>query len=106
MTEQEAKTRWCPFARVTVEWTNGIAAANRNLSDNEKPLTLCIGSACMAWRRKTQAFRVCDSATATVEPKRPADIPADWAWEPYRGDGEPAGWAEPIGGYCGLAGKQ
>ena len=34
MTEDEAKKKWCPFARVA-----GIEGA-----------THCIGSACMAWR--------------------------------------------------------
>jgi hypothetical protein len=72
MTEEEAKTRWCPFARVasplcvtkpgsTVEDWIGVAGANRaahsdrvnakgatSLSNPES--ARCIGSACMAWR--------------------------------------------------------
>lgn len=39
MTEDEAKTKWCPFARVvdSARGTDGEGAR-------------CIGSACMAWR--------------------------------------------------------
>jgi hypothetical protein len=50
MTEQEARTKWCPFFRTAVaigpmgliEWSN---------RDNIGVMpTICIGSACMAWR--------------------------------------------------------
>lgn len=41
MTEDEAKTKWCPFAHLE-------GAGNRH-SDNS-PAVLCIGSDCMAWR--------------------------------------------------------
>ena len=70
MTEDEAKTKWCPFARVAAptcvqkkrsrEWI-GVTAANRgDLSDAVEAnvsgsamlpaSALCIASACMAWR--------------------------------------------------------
>lgn len=44
--EDEAKTKWCPFGRLSV---TDEPAANRwgNGSDQE---TKCIGSGCMAWR--------------------------------------------------------
>jgi hypothetical protein len=50
MTEEEAKTKWCPFARLTFS-TEGFAAGNRfdDCAWAEKR-ALCIGSACMAWR--------------------------------------------------------
>ena len=37
-TEDEAKTKWCPFAQIGAE------------------TAMCIGSACMAWRTQTKAF--------------------------------------------------
>jgi hypothetical protein len=53
MTEDEAKTKWCPFARVYDE----SAAANRACIEaspiEEEDLqnkTRCLASGCMAWR--------------------------------------------------------
>lgn len=52
MTEDEAKTKWCPFARVT----DVISSGGGNRWDGGgnpygAPIGyLCIGSACMAWR--------------------------------------------------------
>lgn len=55
MTEDEAKTKWCPVARVALP--NG-SACNRdfetpNLQESHPSFiaaTRCIGSACMAWQ--------------------------------------------------------
>ncbi len=54
MTGDEAKTKWCPFARVgssAVAWPS----ANRDVVPDAGPrsmerLSRCIASACMAWR--------------------------------------------------------
>jgi len=56
-TEDEAKGKWCPFARAVVavsETTQGLppqykamASGNRFLNGTISP---CIGSGCMAWR--------------------------------------------------------
>lgn len=51
MTEDEAESKWCPFARVALDvtggsfnrWTGGEAVGETSPS-------LCIASACMAWR--------------------------------------------------------
>lgn len=53
MTEEEAKTKWCPFTRVVGFTTQGGSrsqgfSANRDLLG--APLGRCIGSGCMAWR--------------------------------------------------------
>ncbi len=43
MTEDEAKSKWCPYTRV------GDKAVNRYFDDFPSH-SYCIGSACMAWR--------------------------------------------------------
>lgn len=79
LTEDEAKTKWCPFVRapLSVEWPNSPASpAINSLSDSFR----CIASECMAWQ-----------------------------WGNYHADGyDKAGnpLTAPTGeGYCGLAGK-
>lgn len=42
MSEDEAKTKWCPFAH--------LESGNRALGGDYRKSVLCIGSACMAWR--------------------------------------------------------
>lgn len=54
VTEEEAKTKWCPFARVPVD-AAGYAAGNRfdtksSTATEYNDLSRCIGSACMAWQ--------------------------------------------------------
>lgn len=46
MTEDEAKTKWCPFVRFAGD--EGIVSNRPVVTEND--ITLCIGSACMAWR--------------------------------------------------------
>lgn len=79
MTEDEAKTKWCPFARTSCasEPITGNHAANRYSSGQRdgQGAHNCIGSACMAWRQIRR-----------------------WS-DPFM---EQPG---SHGGYCGLAGK-
>ena len=74
MTEDEAKTKWCPFAKsrtITYARVGGSKACTTYmLNEEDVPTTTCIASACMAWRRS---------------------------------DGDP-GCLERNEGYCGLAG--
>lgn len=44
MTEDEAKTKWCPFVRY------GEKASNRGVPAENESYVRCIGSACMAWK--------------------------------------------------------
>lgn len=47
VTEEEAKTKWCPFVRY-----GATAAVNRDFQSQYSDRHChCIGSACMAWRR-------------------------------------------------------
>jgi len=61
MTEAEAKTKWCPFARVCLDYGDGPNLvigpmnrdfANRSTQNIEEAIetSKCLGSACMAWR--------------------------------------------------------
>ena len=95
MTEDEAKTKWCPFARVG--YANGdISSATPNrltegsTTDCLNGANLCIASGCMAWRSRHQWFD-----NAQQEPEWVSYAP--YAFEP--GEGQ-----ERDDGYCGLAG--
>ena len=79
-TEEEAKTRWCPFARV-VE-SGAVNSYNRSLSSDCPPAARCIGSACMAFR--------CAAVTNYGQPV--VDENGDQVFSSHAG-------------YCGLAGK-
>lgn len=76
MTEDEAKTKWCPFVRVH----GGDLSFNRYAAaDNPAFNCTCLGSACMAWR---------------------------WRWIPEMEISRGAHLIESkTEGYCGLAGK-
>mgnify|MGYP000181417732 CR=1 FL=1 len=54
MTEDEAKTKWCPHVRVETGHIEGPAV---NRSDSDWPMGRCIGSACMAWRWDAEKCR-------------------------------------------------
>ena len=54
MTEDEAKTKWCPFSRQAAPCDSQAAGTNGNRWGADDPTSAagyrCIGSACMAWR--------------------------------------------------------
>jgi hypothetical protein len=92
MTEEDAKTKWCPFSRAafimdkgdgTFDMPVGVSSLNRFMDKGAPQLTnppacRCLGSACMAWRWAVS----------------PGQKHHDTADGPARGDG-----------HCGLAGK-
>lgn len=65
MTEQEAKTKWCPMVRLLSEGQPGQLLSNR---PNSAPGGNCIGSGCMMWR-----IRRWDSYPDGQCPPEPAD---------------------------------
>jgi hypothetical protein len=98
MSEEEAKTKWCPFVRATTN--NGTASWNRG---SDAPLeaselitrsTRCIGSACMAWRPSSAAY------ARNIETGVISNVPVAYI------DASKEEFVNIIvGGYCGLAGK-
>lgn len=56
MTEDEAKTKWCPFVQFSVGQVSDkpLWLSNRNDPDTTK--VTCIASACMAWRYSDKGF--------------------------------------------------
>lgn len=97
-TEEEAKGKWCPFARVWLADELGGVSVNR-LGDTAKTVVdnaMCIGSLCMAWQ--WHAWRCgegCGTRRAgTIEPdyREPCKPPSDQKYYDHIG-------------YCGLAGR-
>jgi hypothetical protein len=90
MTEAEAKTKWCPFARSEI---SGMIA-NRPMnysSGNSNSDRVCIGSSCMAWRW--------DGQSEYRHPKGPEFL------RYCQGTPEDVGATFHREGYCGLAGS-
>lgn len=67
LTEQEAKTKWCPHVRclrgVVSLGVAMSAAANADYNDRHPEYARCIGSECMAWRRKSGTAGFCGLAS-------------------------------------------
>jgi len=103
MTEQEARTKWCPMARVSTYSVGNPAesAANRTDEGTPYPASRCIASDCMMWRwdgdEKEYTFT-----------KQWED---GWEYEPYRSEVTLQlndRWARSNHsrkGHCGLGGK-
>ena len=79
MTEDQAREKWCPFARLSI---NSEMSWDNRGNDYHDPY--CIASDCMAWRRtySTDELFTDDDGNICVRTL-----------------------AGSIGGYCGLAGK-
>lgn len=61
MTEDEAKTKWCPFVRYTVEQEEGVTPARNAWIEYSKKqripeMARCIASQCMAWRTRERVL--------------------------------------------------
>lgn len=115
MTEAEAKSKWCPFARlVSGDETPGgatisrdtAAAFNRVSVSNGDVVTTphaakCLGSACMAWRARGGPTRIENASN-------PDGPPEGDGWKPVPGQLRNIDWVRDVPGqsvgYCGLAG--
>ena len=66
MTEDEAKTKWCPQARVSAGIQYNAANRRSPTYRGDPPLMLdggnCIGSGCMAWRETSTQHGYCGLA--------------------------------------------
>lgn len=80
-TEDEAKTRWCPLANAHGD--SMLRGVDRNSQMNWQH-TLCIASACMAWRKADQV------GIGPNGEKRDRDLDGRTQWV--------------IAGYCGAFG--
>lgn len=96
MTEEEAKQKWCPFARDAESNAAGYTTTNTTAK--------CIGSECMAWREKHPRMQREDHSGAR-------DVMIAEAVKTGRTmqRNGPAGslgilYLDAVG-YCGLAGK-
>lgn len=94
MTEDEARTKWCPFVRFHgTPSDDSIPNRDGGIDSGRLGLSRCVSSKCMAWREVTIEKRVLKDGT---EPKpRQAYLAVDVAKIN----------AHVIGGYCGLVGK-
>lgn len=103
MTDEEAKTKWCPFARPAEVRPDdcGEVRGNRNMNGTADPGALCLGSGCMAWRftdkRAGRAVEIIEN------PQGPPDLSEDHIWVSLPGNDR---WGRyKRAGYCGLASK-
>ena len=109
MTEEEAKTKWCPFSRVIAQdrgrLVQGSAAPNRINwigEESEAPVgSLCIASACMAWRWHEAARTEAYKAATVAHMKATGDTLSKALQETLKRRDEFT-YTE---GYCGLAGQ-
>lgn len=106
MTEDEAKTKWCPFSRVGYPGGDmSSASPNRTVigTDTLNGANFCIASACMAWRwdeaKRTAAFL--EAVQAHMQTQKPPNF--NMATQVVYA--EKGGQFERVEGYCGLAGQ-
>jgi hypothetical protein len=110
VTEEEAKTKWCPHVRYMGSDLQECGANRWKQSlPVEEPDALnpvacrCIGSACMMWRWKENQVRQKRSSDPVAEWEHISAEDSDDGFE-YWAEPETA-WLARWQGHCGLAGK-
>lgn len=111
LTEEEAKTKWCPHVRNVLPLDEGNGSFNRGnpedpagLSHSDGYQCNCIASACMAWRWHDQVHhRDVELWSKSRNTRVHSAYSDDSDWRPVSGnkDDEPPSAV----GYCGLAGS-
>lgn len=86
LTEEQARTRWCPFTRVTGDGEEWHTNRPSHAEVHQKQFDHCIASQCMAWRW--------GEAERNGAPVLDEDAPARVRFEP----------SPDRKGRCGLAG--
>ena len=107
MTEEEAKTKWCPMVHFRylgsiMEHNKGTAYEERVMELDEKKdrLSRCIASGCMMWRiAYKQEKREGHSGGKQMLFSRGVDTGRELIQEGHDL------WMLPESGYCGLGGK-
>lgn len=108
MTEDEAKTKWCPMAgNRVIRWKDDDGEHFIAATDGvHHPSPTCVGPGCMAWRWRGERY-------GNVVELRPAVAESGVYVTPegfqYRTGGPNGMWvrhAVVTEGYCGLAGVQ
>ena len=110
MTEDEAKTKWCPQYQVAASATSNQHSSTDHRTVNNRPAheqSRCIGSGCMAWRVSGHSPECTDVQNMAIgqKPKpvegkvwrrvhRDDEAAKDWQWQLYATEG-----------FCGLAGR-
>ena len=100
MTEEEAKTKWCPHTRLAAPVDSEAAGTSGNrYGDDALSGCRCIGSQCMAWRCGKPAIERQGSLGDGANPH--AFRPNGDGWEFIK-----RAWQRTVPrGYCGLAGR-
>lgn len=112
MTEDEAKTKWCPFFRPPTRVRAGFesGAVSGDIAAH------CIGSGCMAWRVESgDVYAVGDRISHRAVRVADVGVWKESGWEIDDLGGTTAEYvpmvlfatkdSPPPGGYCGLAGR-
>jgi hypothetical protein len=101
MSEEEARTKWCPMVRIMLGHDNqawqGLSVTNRGVTFSGPQDCMCIGSNCMMWRSRERSHcSVTDGTScppAKLDPEHPC-IECKWNVIEFKGEG-----------FCGIGGK-
>jgi hypothetical protein len=99
MTEDEARTKWCPMFRasISVGPTDASEIVTNQDHNADHRLGRCLASGCMAWRHEFPSGETITLQSDSIPPG------PGWGVAASGPDGTTV-WQQ-LSGYCGLAGK-